>query len=176
MIAKMSCEVEAQGEVAIDWAAVAKALGVSLDTLPTVASAIRRTVDPADMVSAVRPMPGNLAEGYALTDSEWAIVEPLIPRGPGGGGKQDKAFLNACLYRQRVKGNGREWASSPEAATIPLKSLQGRFLRWCMNGWWEALAAALEAAALSEERKRDFRGIGAESTNRRAKVLARRKS
>lgn len=176
MIAKMSCGVEVQGEAAVDWGAVAKALGVSLDTLPTVASAIRRTVDPAGAVPLARVMPSSLADGYALTDEEWAIVEPLIPRGPGGGGKQDRAFLNACLYRQRVKGSGREWASSPEAATIPLKSLQGRFLRWCMNRWWEPLAAALEAEALSEQRKRDFRGIGAESTDRRAKVLALRKS
>ncbi|MBL8882979.1 MAG: transposase [Hyphomicrobium sp.] len=164
---------EAEGDEPINWAAVAKVLDVPPNTLPPVVSAIRRSVDLADAVPVGRV---SLADGYALTDEEWALVEPLIPRGPGAGGKQDRAFLNACLFRQRVKGNGREWASSPEAATIPLKSLQGRFLRWCMNNWWERLAVALETTALSEQRKRDFRGIGAESTNRRARVLALRAS
>jgi len=177
MMTEKSCLREAEGDESINWAAVAKALGVSAETLPVGSTAaIRRAVDLADAVSVSRPIPGNVAHGYALTDEEWSVVEPLVPRGPGGGGKQDRAFLSACLYRHRVKGNGREWASSPEAVTIPLKSLQGRFLRWCMNGWWEALAAALEATALSEQRKREFRTIAAESTSRRARVLALRAS
>ncbi len=169
-----SSQREAEGDESINWAAVAKALGVSAETLPVgSAAAIRRTVDLREAVPVARV---SLADGYALTDAEWAIVEPLIPRGPGGGGKQDRQFINACLFRQRVKGNRREWASSPEAVTIPLKSLQGRFLRWCMNSWFEQLAVALEATVLSEQRKRDFRGIAAESSNRRAKVLALRAS
>lgn len=120
----MSSEVEA-----IDWEAVAKALGVPLSTLPVVKSRSLKAETTAnaapDVGQAVRPR--QIAGDYALTDAEWVIVEPLIPRGPGAGGKRDRLFINACLYRQRTLGSGREWASAPEAREIPLKSLQGRF-------------------------------------------------
>lgn len=171
---------EAESDDVINWEAVAKALGVSRDTLP-VAASNRREVETADVVpavvrEAVRPL-RQVAGDYALTDEEWGVLETLIPRGPGEKrGKQDRQFINACLYRQRTLGSGREWASSPEAVTIPLKSLQGRFYRWCMNGYWVQLAAAVEASSLPDARKIEFRAMAVEAVARKAKVLALRAS
>lgn len=170
---------EAESDDVINWEAVAKALGVSRDTLP-VAASNRREVGTADFVPAVvreaaRPV-RQIAGDYALTDEEWAIVEPLIPRGPGAGGKRDRLFINACLYRQRTLGSGREWASAPEAREMPLKSLQGRFYRWIDSNFFQELAAAVEATRLDERRKAEFRAMADEATVRRVKVLALRAS
>lgn len=175
----MSSEVEA-GSEAINWEAVAKALGVPVRTLPVVKS---RSLEAETAASVVPQVAGevvkpvrHVAGDYALTDAEWAIVEPLIPRGPGAGGKRDRLFINACLYRQRTLGSGREWASAPEAREIPLKSLQGRFYRWIDSNFFQELAAAVEATSLDERRKSEFRAMASEATVRRVKVLALRAS
>lgn len=165
------------GDESINWEAVAKALGVSRDTLPVPASD-RREVDKTeppvlvigDAVRQVRQVAGD----YALTDDEWSIVEPLVPRGPGARGKRDRLFLNACIYRQRTLGSGREWASAPEAREIPLKSLQGRFYRWCMSNFFQDLSAGVEASGLDARRKAEFRAMADEATVRRVRVLALR--
>lgn len=175
----MSSEVEA-GSEAINWEAVAKALGVPVRTLPIVKSRnleaeTTATVVPQVAGEVVKPV-RHVAGDYALTDAEWTVVEASFPRGPGGKGKRDREFINACIFRHRTLGSGREWASSPEAAVIPLKTLAGRYLRFCMNRWWEQLAAAVEASDLSESRKREFRAMSVEATKRREKVLALRAS
>ena len=87
-----------------------------------------------------------------LTDEQWAVLQPLLPRRerPGrlrrGRPWQDaRAVLNGILWLLRT---GAPWADLPERYP-PYQTCHRRFQAWVRAGTWERLLRAL-AADLAE--------------------------
>jgi transposase len=79
---------------------------------------------------------------HALTDEQWAVVKPLLPRGrPGPKSKRgDRTFIDAVLYRVRT---GVAWRDLP-ARFGPWKSIYNRFDNWSKRGVWAHVFKALQ--------------------------------
>ncbi len=77
-----------------------------------------------------------------LTDSEWSILEPLVPD-PKPGGRPAKharrEIIDAMLYVLR---NGVAWRALPHDLP-PWQTVYDYFRRWRRDGTWEAINAAL---------------------------------
>jgi transposase len=82
---------------------------------------------------------------FDLTDTEWAIVAPLLP---GADGKKngrprldDRKVLNGvfCVLR-----TGMPWRDLPERYG-PYTTAYNRFNRWAKKGVWRAVFEALAA-------------------------------
>jgi transposase/quinol monooxygenase YgiN len=81
------------------------------------------------------------ALAIALTDAQWAEIEPLLPA-PATTGRpraQDRRTLEGVLYVLR---NGCRWHDLPPAYGDPVTCWR-RFVRWEASGVWEAVWAAL---------------------------------
>ena len=77
---------------------------------------------------------------HALTDDQWARIEPLLPTRTGPVAKLgDRNFIDAVLFRART---GVPWRDLPERFG-PWKSVYNRFRNWSRSGIWELLFAAL---------------------------------
>lgn len=77
-----------------------------------------------------------------LTDAQWAILEPLLPRPKplGRPRKNDlRRVLDAILYRNR---NGCTWRALPRNFP-PWRAVYNDFIRWRDDGTWAALNDAL---------------------------------
>jgi len=68
-----------------------------------------------------------------LTDEEWAIIGPLIPRAKCGGNKRtvdERAVLNGVMY---ILSTGCQWAALPK--DLPARStVNDYFRRWEWDG------------------------------------------
>ena len=78
---------------------------------------------------------------FDLSDSEWAIIEPLLPNKPRGvPRKDDRRVLNGIFYTLRT---GSPWRDLPERYG-PYTTVYNRFNRWAKKSIWinvfEALA------------------------------------
>lgn len=81
------------------------------------------------------------ALAVALTDAQWAEIEPLLPA-PAATGRpraQDRRTLEGILYVLR---NGCRWHDLPPTYGDPVTCWR-RFVRWETSGVWEAIWAAL---------------------------------
>jgi transposase len=78
---------------------------------------------------------------HALTDEQWARLEPLLPKKRTGPVAKlgDRNFIDAVLYRART---GVPWRDLPERFG-PWHSMYNRFHNWSRRGIWELLFAAL---------------------------------
>ena len=77
-----------------------------------------------------------------LTDTEWAIVEPLIPPARPGGRPRSadmREVLNAIFYVVR---GGIPWRMLPHDLP-PWKTVYHYFWVWRMEGVWEGMNEAL---------------------------------
>jgi putative transposase len=77
-----------------------------------------------------------------LTDAQWAILEPLLPRPkPLGRPRKNglRQVLNAILYRNR---NGCTWRALPHDFP-PWRAVYNDFIRWRDDGTWAALNDSL---------------------------------
>ena len=77
-----------------------------------------------------------------LTDQEWAILEPLIPRAKPGGRPRAvdmRELINAILYIGRT---GCQWRALPRDFA-PWSTVWSYFRRWRINGEWERMHTAL---------------------------------
>jgi transposase len=93
-----------------------------------------------------------------LTDSQWAVLNPLIPepsRRKGGRGrpwKSRRSVLNAVLWVLRT---GAPWADLPDRYP-PYQTCHRRFQEWVhsgiLRGVLDALAADLHARGLLDVR------------------------
>jgi transposase len=64
---------------------------------------------------------------YELKDSEWAIIDPLLPRKSRGVARvEDRRVLNGIFWRLR---SGSPWADIPERYG-PYTTCYNRFVRW----------------------------------------------
>lgn len=71
---------------------------------------------------------------HALTDAQWAQLEPLLPRRPQGRKSTlgDRAFVDAVVFRART---GIQWRDLPERFGN-WKSVYNRFRNWAQKGVW----------------------------------------
>jgi transposase len=79
---------------------------------------------------------------HALTDEEWACLEPVLPkpkRGPQST-RGDRLFIDAVLYRART---GIPWRDLPDRFG-PWKSVYNRFANWARHGHWERIFRSLQ--------------------------------
>lgn len=78
---------------------------------------------------------------HALTDDQWARIEPLLPQKRTGPVSKlgDRMFIDAVLYRAKT---GVPWRDLPERFG-PWKSVYNRFSNWSRRGVWELLFVAL---------------------------------
>ena len=86
-----------------------------------------------------------------LTDAEWELVGPLLPRErgrPGRPGHENRPILDGILWRAR---EGARWRAVPERYG-KWNTVWRRFARWRDLGVLEALFAALAGSGAAEER------------------------
>ena len=92
-------------------------------------------------------MPTLLAAGrHDLADSEWCVLEPLLPRGKKAGRPPKWArrqLINGIRWRTRT---GSPWRDVPTAYG-PWQSAYGLFRRWQRDGTWRTIITALQAMA-----------------------------
>jgi transposase len=77
---------------------------------------------------------------YDLTDSEWSVIEPLLPmdrRGPKP--KNNRQIINGMFYILRT---GCPWRDLPERYG-PYTTVYNRFNRWRKAGIWDRLMDAI---------------------------------
>ena len=82
-----------------------------------------------------------MAEQFWLSDEQWAVIEPLLPRLGGKPRVDDRRVISGILHRYR---EGLRWRAVP-AAYGPRTTLFNRFDRWSEKGIWQGLLAALVA-------------------------------
>src|SRR3712207_6363905 len=85
-----------------------------------------------------------------LTDAQYARLQPLLPpprpaKGSKGGRPRndDRTMINGILWILRT---GAPWSDLPERYGPP-SSVSTRFYRWKQAGLWDAILAAVQAAA-----------------------------
>jgi transposase len=75
-----------------------------------------------------------------LSDSEWARIEPLLPRGRKGAHRvDDRRVISGIVHMLR---SGARWRDCP-AAYGPYTTIYNRFNRWSRQGLWFAIFEAL---------------------------------
>ncbi len=79
---------------------------------------------------------------HALTDEQWARLEPLLPHGRTGPAslRGDRDFVDAVIYRAKT---GMPWRDLPERFG-PWKTIYNRFSRWSRLGVWAKVFKALQ--------------------------------
>ena len=80
---------------------------------------------------------------YDLTDFEWSVIEPLLPKGrPGPERQDDRRVLNGIFWILR---SGAPWRDLPERYG-PYTTVYNRFNRWRKAGVWDRLMDAISEA------------------------------
>ena len=78
-----------------------------------------------------------------LTDADWDILEPLLPKSKPGGRPRTvnlREVMNALRYVLR---EGCRWRAIPHDFGVPWETVYTYFRRWRLHGTWERLHAAL---------------------------------
>ena len=81
-----------------------------------------------------------------LTDAQWAVLEPQLPRGkkPGRPPERTKRqLIDGIRWRTRT---GAPWRDVPPAYG-PWQTVYGLFRRWQRNGTWRAILTSLQGRA-----------------------------
>ena len=80
---------------------------------------------------------------YDLTDFEWSVIEPLLPKGkPGPVPKKNRQVLNGIFWVLRA---GAPWRDLPDRYG-PYTTAYNRFNRWRKAGVWDRLMDAVTKA------------------------------
>jgi transposase len=80
---------------------------------------------------------------YDLTDFEWSVIEPVLPKGkPGPRRKNDRRVMNGIFW---VLCGGAPWRDLPERYG-PYTTAYNRFNRWRKAGVWDRLMDAVTKA------------------------------
>lgn len=100
-----------------------------------------------------------------LTDSEWARLEPHLPKNIGRGGrwKDHRQVSNGILFRIRT---GIPWRDLPSIFGS-WQTCYDRHRRWSADGTWERILSAVQADADAEGRI-DWSMVSVDSTVCRA--------
>src|SRR3977135_3148593 len=76
---------------------------------------------------------------FDLSDDEWALLEPLMPKSRKSVRADDRKILNAIFYVLRT---GMPWRDLPERYG-PYTTAYNRFNRWSRRGIWKRIFDAL---------------------------------
>lgn len=80
---------------------------------------------------------------FWLSDEQWAVIEPLLPRHKGGARRvDDRRVISGIIHVLKV---GRRWCDCPKEYG-PSTTIYNRFNRWSRKRFWIDLAEALAAA------------------------------
>ena len=80
---------------------------------------------------------------YDLTDFEWSVIEPLLPKDRRGvKPKNNRRILNGIFWVLRA---GAPWRDLPERYG-PYTTAYNRFNRWRMAGIWDSMMDAIVKA------------------------------
>jgi transposase len=80
---------------------------------------------------------------YWLSETEWARIEPLMPRGRRGARRvDDRRIISGIVHMLR---SGARWRDCP-AVYGPYTTVYNRFNRWRKAGVWDKLMDAIIAA------------------------------
>ena len=80
---------------------------------------------------------------YDLTDFEWSVIEPVLPKGkPGPRPKNNRRVLNGIFWVLRA---GAPWRDLP-GRYGPYTTAYNRFNRWRKAGVWDRLMDAVTKA------------------------------
>lgn len=82
---------------------------------------------------------------FDLTDAQWAVLEPLLPKPVTGRPPKwsRRQLIDGIRWRVRV---GSPWRDVP-ACYGPWQTVYGLFRRWQRDGTWTQVVSALQAAA-----------------------------
>ncbi|MGZ8330809.1 MAG: IS5 family transposase, partial [Rhodoplanes sp.] len=72
---------------------------------------------------------------FDLTDEEWALLEPLMPKARKSARADDRRIMNAIFYVLRT---GMPWRDLPERYG-PYTTAYNRFNRWSRRGIWKRI-------------------------------------
>ena len=78
---------------------------------------------------------------FDLSDDEWALLEPLMPKSRKSARTDDRKVLNAIFYVLRT---GMPWRDLPERYG-PYTTVYNRFNRWARAGVWVRVFETLAA-------------------------------
>ncbi len=70
---------------------------------------------------------------FDLSDEEWALLEPLLPKSRKSARVDDRVIMNAIFYVLR---SGMPWRDLP-ARYGPYTTAYNRFNRWSRRGIWK---------------------------------------
>ncbi|MFI2188745.1 IS5 family transposase [Streptomyces sioyaensis] len=100
-----------------------------------------------------------------LTDSEWAQLEPHLPKNNGRGGrwKRHRQVINGILFRIRT---GIPWRDLPRRFGS-WQTCYDRHRHWSADGTWERIIRAVQAGADADSRI-DWSMVSVDSTVCRA--------
>src|SRR5262249_29763063 len=79
---------------------------------------------------------------FDLSDEEWSVLEPLMPKSRKSARPHDRRIINAIFYVLRT---GIPCRDLPERYG-PYTSAYNRFNRWSRRGVWKRIAEAIRAA------------------------------
>lgn len=81
---------------------------------------------------------------FDLSDTEWAVIAPLLPDKPRGMARvDDRKVLNGIFYILRT---GSPWRDLPERYG-PYTTAYNRFNRWAKKGVWLQIFEALASTS-----------------------------
>ena len=83
---------------------------------------------------------------FDLSDEEWTLLEPLMPKSRKSARSDDRKIMNAIFYVLRT---GMPWRDLPERFGDPIK-IHTRFSRWAKAGVWKKLFEILASDADNE--------------------------
>jgi transposase len=72
---------------------------------------------------------------FDLSDEEWGLLEPLIPKARKSGRADDRRVMNGIFYVLRT---GMPWRDLPERYG-PYTTIYNRFNRWSRRGIWKKI-------------------------------------
>ena len=78
---------------------------------------------------------------FDLSDEEWAVLEPLLPKSRKSARADDRKIMNAIFYVLRT---GMPWRDLPERYG-PYTTVYNRFNRWSRRGIWKRVFDELAA-------------------------------
>ena len=78
---------------------------------------------------------------FDLSDEEWALLEPLMPKSRKSARADDRRIMNAIFYVLRT---GMPWRDLPERYG-PYTTAYNRFNRWSRRGIWKRIFDRLAA-------------------------------
>lgn len=81
-----------------------------------------------------------MAGEFWLSDEQWGLIEPLLPRHqPGARRVDDRRVLSGIIHVLRI---GCRWQDCPKLYG-PSTTIYNRFHRWSHRGVWQRLFGAL---------------------------------